>query len=46
MFSETQNPWMSNIATTVPSYGTDLNSDASATKRSLSMTAKTLKLKA
>jgi malate dehydrogenase (quinone) len=46
MFSETQNPWMSNIATTVPSYGTDLNSDARATKRSLSMTAKTLKLRA
>jgi malate dehydrogenase (quinone) len=46
MFSETQNHWMSNIATTVPSYGTDLNSDARATKRSLSMTAKTLKLRA
>jgi malate dehydrogenase (quinone) len=46
MFQEQQHPWMKSIAASVPSYGSNLNDDPVAAARSLSMTAKILKLKA
>ncbi len=46
MFQEQQHPWMKSIASSVPSYGSNLNDDQVAASRSLSMTAKILKLKA
>jgi malate dehydrogenase (quinone) len=46
MFQQQQHPWMKSIAASVPSYGSDLNDDPEAASRSLSMTAKILKLKA
>jgi hypothetical protein len=46
MFPESKNPWMKDIADSVPSYGLKLNDDASKARESLSATARTLKLKA
>jgi malate dehydrogenase (quinone) len=46
MFQVQQNPWMKAISSQVPSYGVKLNDDPGAAARSLSMTAKILKLKA
>jgi malate dehydrogenase (quinone) len=46
MFHEEQNPWMKSISSQVPSYGIKLNDDPGAAARSLTMTAKILKLKA
>ena len=46
MFQQQQHPWMKSIAASVPSYGSNLNDDPVAASRSLSMTAKILKLKA
>ena len=45
MFQEQHHPWMKSIAASVPSYGSNLNDDPVAASRSLSMTAKILKLK-
>jgi len=46
MFPESENPWMKDIANSVPSYGLKLNEDPLKARESLSMTAKTLKLRA
>lgn len=46
MFNENENPWMKSIASSVPSYGTNLNEDPATARRSLSTTANILKLKA
>ena len=46
MFPETSNPWMQKITSSVPSYGVSLNDDPAKARESLSMTAKTLGLKA
>jgi malate dehydrogenase (quinone) len=46
MFPESQNIWMKGIADSVPSYGLKLNDDPSKARKSLSETARTLKLKA
>ena len=46
MFPETSNPWMQKITSLVPSYGVSLNDDPAKARESLSMTAKTLGLKA
>ena len=46
MFPESSNPWMNQIANSVPSYGVQLNDDQTLARESLSRTAKTLKLKA
>ena len=46
MFPASSNPWMNQIASSVPSYGVELNNDPSRARESLSRTAKALKLKA
>jgi malate dehydrogenase (quinone) len=46
LFPGSQNPWMKDIANSVPSYGLKLNDYPSKARESLSMTAATLKLKA
>jgi malate dehydrogenase (quinone) len=46
MFPGSQNPWMKDIANSVPSYGLKLNDYPSKARESLSMTAAILKLKA
>ena len=46
MFNEGENPWMKSIASSVPSYGTNLNEDPAAARKSLRRTAKILNLKA
>ncbi len=46
MYPETGHPWMISIAKGVPSYGVELNENPSLARQSLSMTAKTLGLKA
>lgn len=46
MFNENENSWMKSIASSVPSYGTNLNEDPAAARKSLSKTAKILNLKA
>jgi malate dehydrogenase (quinone) len=46
MFPASTHQWIENIASTVPSYGVNLNEDHSKARESLNMTAKTLKLKA
>jgi malate dehydrogenase (quinone) len=45
MFPASQNGWMKNISSSVPSYGVKLNDDPAKARESLSMTAKALKLK-
>jgi hypothetical protein len=46
MYPEAGHPWMTSIAKGVPSYGVELNENPSLARQSLSMTAKTLGLKA
>lgn len=46
MFPESLNPWMTGISRLVPSYGLRLNDDPAKARASLSMTSKTLKLRA
>jgi malate dehydrogenase (quinone) len=46
MFPASSNPWMNQIASSVPSYGVELNNDPPRARESLSRTAKALKLKA
>ena len=46
MYPEAGYPWMNSIARSVPSFGVELNENPSLASQSLSMTAKTLGLKA
>ncbi len=46
MFKEQDHPWMKTIASSVPSFGVELNVDAAKARDSLAKTAKVLKLRA